>query len=69
MLLFSVAGENMLWVTVWTKLPHRNMYSIKGDTYFALIDDVINTCTYRIQDELAYVVPPRDTVVASLRKE
>ena len=66
LLLASVAGECMLWITLWTKLPTRNMYDTQGSTYFALLEDVVNTCIYRMQGQLAYVVPPRAAVLASL---
>ena len=65
-LLCSVDGECMAFVRVWTRLPQNNMYSVLGDNYFVLLSDIVDVCVYRIQGDVAYVVPPRGVVVRDL---
>ena len=65
-LLCSVDGECMALVTIWTRLPQMNMYNVSGDDYFVLLSDIVDTCVYRIRDDVAYVVPPRGAVHRAL---
>ena len=67
-LLCSVDGECMALVTIWTRLPQVNMYNVLGDDYFVLLSDIVDTCVYRIRDDVAYVVPPRGAVHRALVK-
>ena len=65
-ILCSADGECVACVTIWTRLPHRNMYNMRGDDYFILLTDIVDTCVYRISGDVAYVVPPRGAVHAEL---
>jgi hypothetical protein len=65
-LLCSVDGECMAFVRVWTRLPQNNMFNVLGDNYFVILNDIVDVCVYRIQGDVAYVVPPRGVVVRDL---
>ena len=68
-LLCSVDGECMAFVQVWTRLPQNNMFNTLGDSYFVLLSDIVDSCVYRTQGDVAYVVPPRGAVVCDLLKK
>lgn len=59
LLLVSVDNDCKACVRTWTKLPQRNMYTTKGSVFLVPLEDIVDTCVYRISNEVAYVVPPR----------
>ena len=67
--LCNVDGECMAFVCVWTKLPQVNMFDTRGESYFVLLVDVVDTCVYKIEHGIAYVVPPRGVVHDTLIKK
>ena len=68
-LLCSVDNECMAFLQVWTRLPQLNMFNTNGDNYFVLLTDIVDCCVYRMQRDVAYVVPPRGAVVSELLKK
>jgi hypothetical protein len=67
-LLCSVDGECMACVQVWVRMPQNNMFGVQGEDYFVLLTDIVDTCVYRINRSIAYVVPPRGFVVCDLKE-
>jgi hypothetical protein len=57
--LCNIDGECIAFVCIWTKLPQVNMFDTNGDSCFVLLVDVVDTCVYKIDGGIAYVVPPR----------
>lgn len=67
--LCSIDGECMAFVCIWNRLPQANMFDTNGDCYFVLLIDLVDTCVYKIDGSIAYVVPPRGAVHDALVKE
>ena len=67
--LCNVDGECMAFVCVWTKLPQVNLFDTRGESYFVLLVDVVDTCVYKIEHGIAYVVPPWGVVHDTLIKK
>lgn len=65
-ILCSVGDECMGFVCIWHRMPQNNMYNTKGDYYFVLLSDFVDTCVFKVSGDLAYVVPPRGAVHAEL---
>ena len=67
--LCSIDGECMAFVCIWTRLPQVNMFHDNGECYFVLLIDIVDTCIYKIERDVAYVVPPRGAVHDALVKK
>ena len=55
----SVHSECISCITEWNKLRvDPNMYSIGTRATFVDTDSISNVCTYRLEGDVAYVIPP-----------
>ena len=66
--LCSVDGECMAFICVWTKMPQNNMYNTSGESYFVLLADIVDTCVYKTERGIAYVIPPRGAMHDKMTK-
>ena len=66
--LCNIDGECMAFICIWTKMPQTNMFDTRGTSYFVLLADVIDTCIYKIEGGIAYVLPPRGALHDKLTK-
>jgi hypothetical protein len=57
--LSRISDSCLACVRVWMKMPQLNMYGCSGDSYLLPLSDIIDTCIYRKQGDIAFVVPPR----------
>jgi hypothetical protein len=58
-LMFAVFGECFAGVVSWPRTPQTNVYSTDGPGFFVKLHDIVDVCIYRVQDGMAFVVPPR----------
>jgi hypothetical protein len=55
----QLGAECMSCVSVWTQSEvDKNIYNICKTAEFVSTDYIVNVCTYRRQDGVAYVIPP-----------
>ena len=69
MLLFSVDSVCKACVHVWTKMPQMNMYNVNGSDFFVELESIVDTCVYKIDNGVGFVVPPRGAVHAEHRND
>ena len=62
-LLCSVEGIVVAGVHSWPRTPHHHMYSTNGPGYFVWLHDIVDVCIYRVDKDVAFVLPPRGVSV------